>query len=111
MASDVSDDEGLYALLAVGLILLWMASLGVLSRYETRWLGVGTDEFRRLVVASFAVFGALAILSYMFKLDDPPRVRRDRAPRGAGAAGRGAVRRPKVDPAVARERTLCSTAC
>ena len=70
-AGDFSDEHGGYALLALGLASAWMGALASARAYDTRILGVGTEEFRRLVVASFAVFGALAILTFVFKLIVP----------------------------------------
>ncbi len=70
-AGDFVDVSGDYALLAALLIAAWMAALASARAYEARLLGVGTEEFRRLVVASFAVFGALAILTFIFKLIVP----------------------------------------
>ncbi len=57
-----------YPLLALILILAWMALLWAFRCYEPRLLGVGTEEFRRVVTTSFALFGTIAILSFSFKL-------------------------------------------
>ena len=46
----------------------WMAALAAFRCYDPRVYGVGTEEFRRVVVASFALFGGLAITSYVFNL-------------------------------------------
>ncbi|HAS08096.1 MAG TPA: polyprenyl glycosylphosphotransferase, partial [Actinobacteria bacterium] len=37
--------------------------------YEPRMLGIGTEEFRRLTSATFRTFGAVAIVSYLLKLE------------------------------------------
>jgi exopolysaccharide biosynthesis polyprenyl glycosylphosphotransferase len=53
---------------AAVLVVGWMAALALVRAYDARVLGVGTEEFRRVVLASFVLFGAVAITSYVFKL-------------------------------------------
>jgi exopolysaccharide biosynthesis polyprenyl glycosylphosphotransferase len=41
----------------------------VRGAYDTRILGVGSEEFKRVITASGAVFAAVAIVAFAFKLD------------------------------------------
>jgi exopolysaccharide biosynthesis polyprenyl glycosylphosphotransferase len=58
-----------------GLALLvgagWVASLAVVHAYEPRLLGVGTEEFRRVVIATAMVFGVVAVVGYSFQYEVP----------------------------------------
>jgi hypothetical protein len=41
-----------YAMLSVILVPVWMASLLIARAYETRFMGTGADEFKRVTAAS-----------------------------------------------------------
>jgi exopolysaccharide biosynthesis polyprenyl glycosylphosphotransferase len=53
-----------YLLLSLALPLLWMLAVRVFGGYEKRFLGVGPDEFRRILNAGLSLTGALALISY-----------------------------------------------
>ena len=53
-----------YLLLSLTLPLLWMIAVRVFGGYERRFLGVGSDEFRRILNAGLSLTGALALISY-----------------------------------------------
>ena len=69
--SPVSIGSISYPCAAATLIVGWMASLALFRTFDPRLFGVGTEEFRRTVLASLALFGAVAITSYVFKLTVP----------------------------------------
>ena len=69
--SPVSIGSISYPYAAATLIVGWMASLALFRTFDPRLFGVGTEEFRRTVLASLALFGAVAITSYVFKLTVP----------------------------------------
>ena len=48
-AGDFSDEHGGYALLALGLASAWMGALASARAYDTRILGVGTEDVPGLV--------------------------------------------------------------
>lgn len=56
---------------AVTLILaaVWWVMLGLWGSRETTILGYGTEEYKRLLTASFWLFGLVATVSYVFQLD------------------------------------------
>jgi exopolysaccharide biosynthesis polyprenyl glycosylphosphotransferase len=53
-----------YLVLSLTLPLLWVIALRVFGAYEKRFLGAGSDEFRRILNAGLSLTGALAIISY-----------------------------------------------
>lgn len=56
-----------YPGLALVVLAAWMASLAVARAYDPRLLGVGTEEFRRVVMTAFLVFGVIAVVGYTFR--------------------------------------------
>lgn len=64
---DISDRN--YVFFAVIVVVLWIATLFALGAYDTRILGVGSEEFKRMITASVVVFAAIAIVAFAFKLD------------------------------------------
>ena len=53
-----------YLILSVALPLLWVIAVRVFGGYERRFLGAGSDEFRRILNAGLSLTGALAVISY-----------------------------------------------
>ncbi|MDN6793553.1 MAG: sugar transferase [Propionibacterium sp.] len=68
----IQDSNGIVSLsylpLSIGLGLAWWLLLGAFHTYRQRLLGTGTEEYQRVFQATFLVFGALAIASYLFKV-------------------------------------------
>ena len=58
-------------LVSIFLAISWLVLLAATRCYEPRLLGVGTDEYRRIVAASFALFGTIAIVAYSLRLQVP----------------------------------------
>jgi len=58
-----------YFAFAVALPLLWLGSVAVAGGYDTRFIGVGSDEFRRILNAAVGLTAGVAIFSYIAKLD------------------------------------------
>jgi exopolysaccharide biosynthesis polyprenyl glycosylphosphotransferase len=54
---------------SVLLIVLWLSALAVLHTRSPQVIANGSDEYRRVVAASFWTFGALAIVELLFKLE------------------------------------------
>src|SRR3984885_11464222 len=57
--------------LAISLILplLWLLSVALAGGYDPRFIGVGSDEFRKVVNAGVCLTAAVAVLSYGTKAD------------------------------------------
>jgi FlaA1/EpsC-like NDP-sugar epimerase len=58
-----------YLWLALALPLLWLAALALSGAYDTRFIGVGSDEFRRVLNAGVCLTAAVALVSYAAKMD------------------------------------------
>jgi exopolysaccharide biosynthesis polyprenyl glycosylphosphotransferase len=58
-----------YLVFTCALPLLWAASVALAGGYDSRFIGVGSDEFRRIANAAVCLTAAVAIVSYAFKLD------------------------------------------
>ena len=56
-----------YLWLALGLPLLWLVALTLFGAYDTRFIGVGSDEFRRVLDAGVYLTAAVAIAAYATK--------------------------------------------
>ncbi|MDD2859088.1 MAG: hypothetical protein PHU75_10495, partial [Candidatus Nanopelagicales bacterium] len=66
---NVEINDPTYVSLVVIVVLAWMAVMALRGAYDTRVLGVGSEEFKRVVSASATVFGAVAIVVFALKLD------------------------------------------
>ncbi|GAB3600209.1 sugar transferase [Microbacterium tumbae] len=51
------------------LILVWMWALGLVDSRSHRVIGTGTSEYVRVTRASFSVFGAIAIVAFLTKVE------------------------------------------
>jgi len=58
-----------YFWLALSLPLLWLAILMLAGAYDARFIGVGTDEFRRVVNTGICLTAAVAIVAYATKTE------------------------------------------
>lgn len=64
---NISDST--YVFFALVVVVSWFVVLVLRGAYDTRILGVGSEEFKRIVGASAMVFGAIAVVSFALKLD------------------------------------------
>lgn len=51
------------------LIVVWMLALALADSRSERVVGVGPSEYARIVRASFGVFGTIAILAFLLRID------------------------------------------
>jgi exopolysaccharide biosynthesis polyprenyl glycosylphosphotransferase len=58
-----------YVALTVSLPFLWLLMLGMWRAYEPRLIGVGSEEFRRVLQAGFTLTAAVAISAYATKTE------------------------------------------
>ncbi|MDJ0376972.1 sugar transferase [Cryobacterium sp. PH31-L1] len=58
-----------YTSVSVILIASWMAALSIYGTRTDRVLGTGFDEYKLITGASIRLFGLLAIVAYLFKID------------------------------------------
>src|SRR6478609_1494632 len=57
--------------LTVALLILWMFALGWSGSRDAKTIGYGALEYKRVINATIALFGLVAILSYLFQLNLP----------------------------------------
>jgi len=57
-----------YLLLTVALPVAWLIAVGLARGYEARFLFVGPDEYRRIIVAAASLTAAIAFVSYALHL-------------------------------------------
>jgi exopolysaccharide biosynthesis polyprenyl glycosylphosphotransferase len=57
-----------YFVFSLGLPFVWLVSVQLAGGYDARFIGVGTDEFRKVFNAGAVLISAVAILSYAAKL-------------------------------------------
>lgn len=67
--SDVRLNELSYWYFSTGLVLAWMMVLHLIDSRSHRIVGTGMAEYRRVVDASFRLFGFVAILAFLLKVD------------------------------------------
>lgn len=58
-----------YWLFSAALIVVWLWALGLVDSRSHRVIGTGTTEYVRVARASFSVFGAIAIVAFLTKID------------------------------------------
>ena len=64
-----NDVTSAYAALSLALPVLWIAALWLAGGYDVRFIGTGSDEFRKVLNAGVGLTAALALVSYAVNLD------------------------------------------
>src|SRR5690348_13988204 len=59
----------MYLALSLALPVLWVASLWLAGAYDVRFIGTGSDEFRKVLNAGVSLTAADAIFSYAINLE------------------------------------------
>jgi len=59
----------IYGLVVPVIACGWLLALSSQDAYESRFLGTGAEEYKRVIRATLFVFGGLAIISYGLKLE------------------------------------------
>ncbi|MFB9855921.1 sugar transferase [Paenarthrobacter aurescens] len=65
----VTSQEPNYVWLSVALAIAWWLMLGAWNTRQSRILGAGPDEYKRVAAASLWLFGLIAIFSYVFRIE------------------------------------------
>ena len=63
-----SEVTGTYLALSLALPVLWIAALWLAGAYDVRFIGTGSDEFRKVLNAGVSLTAAVAIFSYAINL-------------------------------------------
>jgi exopolysaccharide biosynthesis polyprenyl glycosylphosphotransferase len=58
-----------YTLVSILLIASWFAILAMFGTRDSRVIGTGNNEYKRLVDATIRLFGIVAIIAFLFQLD------------------------------------------
>jgi exopolysaccharide biosynthesis polyprenyl glycosylphosphotransferase len=58
-----------YAAVSIAIAVGWMLALSINRSRSPRVIGTGAEEYRRVWLATLTVFGGVAIMSMLFKLD------------------------------------------
>jgi exopolysaccharide biosynthesis polyprenyl glycosylphosphotransferase len=58
-----------YLATTAGLPLIWVFWVSLLGGYDARFIGLGSEEFRRVINAAIGLTAGIAIVSYALKLD------------------------------------------
>jgi exopolysaccharide biosynthesis polyprenyl glycosylphosphotransferase len=64
-----TDVTATYIALSLALPVLWIAALWLSSGYDVRFIGSGSDEFRKVLNAGVGLTAALAIFSYVINIE------------------------------------------
>lgn len=69
LGGSVFEQNNRYLVLTVILAASWWLSLGLIGSRDTTVLGHGVEEYKRILSASFWVFGLVAVVSYALQLE------------------------------------------
>ncbi|WP_199253935.1 sugar transferase [Mycolicibacterium mengxianglii] len=58
-----------YAHLSLAIAVFWMSALSINHSRSPRIVGSGAEEYRRVLLATLSIFGGIAIISMLLKLD------------------------------------------
>jgi exopolysaccharide biosynthesis polyprenyl glycosylphosphotransferase len=58
-----------YVALSIALPVLWLITLGLVGVYDARFIGTGSDEFRKLLNAGVSLTAAVALSSYAINIE------------------------------------------
>jgi exopolysaccharide biosynthesis polyprenyl glycosylphosphotransferase len=64
-----NDVTGTYIALSLALPVLWLVALWLAGGYDVRFIGTGSDEYRKVLSAGIGLTAALAIFSYAVNLE------------------------------------------
>jgi exopolysaccharide biosynthesis polyprenyl glycosylphosphotransferase len=66
---DRTHGASFYLLLSLALPLLWLSAVALSGGYDSRFIGVGSDEFRRVLNAGVCLIAGVAVVAYATKAD------------------------------------------
>jgi exopolysaccharide biosynthesis polyprenyl glycosylphosphotransferase len=64
-----SDVTATYIALSLALPVLWVIALWLAGAYDVRFIGTGSDEFRKVLNAGVGLIAAVAIFSYVINIE------------------------------------------
>ena len=66
---DGVSDHSLYIATTAGLPLAWIVWVALAGGYDQRFIGLGSEEYRRVINSAVSLTAAIALVSYAFKLE------------------------------------------
>lgn len=69
MRDDLRLSSVSYWVFSILLVIVWSLVLGLVDTRDHRVIGAGSDEYKRIFHASLRLFGAIAILAFLFRVD------------------------------------------
>jgi exopolysaccharide biosynthesis polyprenyl glycosylphosphotransferase len=63
------DVTATYVALSIALPVLWLITLGLAGGYDARFIGTGSDEFRKVMNAGVSLTAAVALFSYAVNIE------------------------------------------
>ncbi|HEY0936720.1 MAG TPA: sugar transferase [Trebonia sp.] len=67
--ASLNDGPRVYVAITFALPVLWVVAVGLCGGYDSRFFGVGTDEFRKVLNAGVWLTAFIAVISYAAKFD------------------------------------------
>ncbi len=64
-----NDVTGTYIALSLALPVLWLGAVGLAGGYDVRFIGTGSDEFRKVLSAGVGLTAAIAVFSYAVNVE------------------------------------------
>ena len=58
-----------YSFISLAVIVVWVVALAIFATRDSRVVGTGSAEYRRVIDATLRLFGLIAILAFLFKID------------------------------------------
>lgn len=68
-SQDITPLDAAYVGLSVALAIAWWLMLGFWGTRESKILGIGAEEYKRVLAASAWLFGFVAVISYALRID------------------------------------------
>jgi len=69
MRNDARINDVSYTTFSILLILLWLSMLGLIDSRDHRIIGTGWTEYARVADASFRLFGLIAVVAFLTRID------------------------------------------
>jgi hypothetical protein len=63
------DVTGTYVALSLALPVIWVVAIWLAGGYDVRFIGTGSDEFRKILNAGVGLIAAIAVFSYAINVE------------------------------------------
>ena len=101
-----NDVTGTYVALSLALPVLWIGAVWLAGGYDVRFIGTGSDEFRKVLNAGVGLTAAIALFSYAINLELSRALRAHRPAQHHAVRPGHQVRHPQAAAPAARSRPL-----